>query len=183
MKIKYYEKKLFNIYNESFSISTKKKKIEKNNILEKTNNFLVRTIIYLIIFISMFIFMNILFLKNNHDVIAFEIIWNTLTITYIILLAYILVIFVIGYYDFKKQGLNGILTITEEKIIDESDNIKLEFPLCNLTSLVIGQYCIVIFTNTKLYYRLPISCEKDILNALKKYKEDIKIIDNNSSSK
>ena len=40
MKIKYKEetRKLFNIYNEAFDISLKKKKLEKKNILDNNNN-------------------------------------------------------------------------------------------------------------------------------------------------
>ena len=125
----------------------------------------------------MFIFLNMLFIKNNHDVVVFEIIWNTITLVYIIMLIFSIILYFIGYKDFKKQGLNGTLTITEKKIVDQSDDIKFEMSLENITSLVIGKYSILIFTNSKLYYRLPISCKKEILEAFKTYKEDLKIIE------
>ena len=182
MKIKYKEEteKLFNIYNEAFDISLKKKKLEKKNILDNNNNFLKKSIINLIIFIIMFILLNMLFIHNNHQNNIFTYIWNIATIIYIVLTIINLFIFIIGYKDFKKQGLNGTLTITEKKIVDQSDDIKFEMSLDNITSLVIGDYSIVILTNNKIYYRLPISCKEELLDAFKTYKEDLKIIEKNN---
>ena len=182
MKIKYKDEneKLFNIYNEAFDISLKKKKLEKKNTLDNNNNFLKKSIINLFILIIMFILLNVLFTHNNHEAFIFEYIWNPVTLIYIILTIINLFIFIVGYKDLKKQGLNGTLTITEKKIVDQSNDIKFEMPLNNITSLVIGDYSIVILTNNKIYYILPISCKEEILEAFKTYKEDLKIIEKNN---
>lgn len=152
MEIKYrIDKNLFKFYNEIVGILGKRKVIEKNNNL-RTHNYFVNITVKLIILIIALIALNLLFIKNNHEDLMFEIIWNIFGIVYLTFLCFSLIIFIIGYKNFKRENLNGILTINKKHLIDNSNNTKIETPLENITNVIIGKFSIIILTNNRNYH-------------------------------
>jgi len=172
MKIKYDEpENLFKFYNETVEIGQKRKKIEKNG-----NANIVNQIVKYSLMIILFGLYNVIFiyLKSN-DIIGY--ILKALSIFFFIYYIFYLITFIVNYIKFKKNSIKGTITINENSFIDEDEKYKFEIRLDEISSVIIGKYSInIIISNSVLYFRIPITYKDKILNAITKYKSDIKII-------
>lgn len=172
MKIKYETPdNLFKFYNETVEIGQKRKKIEKYGNISIYNQ-IVKYSLYALLFGScIIILMN---LKRNdilyYMIIAVSIFYLGYSIIYIIN-------FIMNYKAFKKNGIKGTITINEKSIIDKDEKYKLEINLNEISSIIIGKYSVNIFLlNSKIYLRLPIVYVDQIVDSIKKHKDDIRLI-------
>ena len=177
MKIKYETPdNLFKFYNETVEIGQKRKKIEKYGNVSIFNQ-LVKYSLYALLFgTCIIVLMN---LKRNdilyYMIIAVSIFFLGCSLVYII-------IFIINYNTFKKNGIKGTITINEKNIIDKDEKYKLEISLDKISSIIIGKYSINIFLlNSNIYLRIPIIYGDKIVNEVKKYREDIRVIQLNNN--
>ena len=177
MKIKYNTpENLLKFYNESVEIEQKKKKIEKQGRVIIINQLIRYPLLTLLFGLDIIIFIN---LKRN-DILFYVL--NAVIIFYFITLLIYTITFIKNYIVLKKQGINGTLTINKENIIDEDEKFKIELSLKEISSIVVGKYSInILFSNSKIYLRLPIIHKDEIIDTIKKHKNDIQIINLNKS--
>lgn len=172
MKIKYETPdNLFKFYNETIEIGQKRKKIEKNGTISIFNQLVKYSLYALIYGTCIAVLMS---LKRNdilyYIIIAVSIFFLGASIVYIIS-------FITNYKAFKKNGIKGTITINEKSIIDKDKKYKLEISLDEISSIIIGKYSVNIFLiSSKIYLRVPIIYEDKIIDTIKKYKEDIRVI-------
>ena len=168
MKIKYEaSKEIFKYYNELTVISQRLKKIEKGGNIIIVNQ-IIRCILCIFaftfyIFIEPTIFINILKYLSIYFLVSY--------------LSY-MIIFIKKYKVFKDGNVGGTLTINENTITDEYGKCKVELEMDQISSIIIGKYSVNINFNTpKTRFIFPIQYKDKIVTSIKKYKEDVRVIE------
>lgn len=156
-------------YNESRGIALNRKKILKTNTNKVPTAFQCFIITTLILIIPTILFFII---DKSKIVFILFLVMTTIYIIYEILRT-------IWSYNFKKKSnfINEI-TIDESGIIDSSFygitiNIKPE----NIKAIVIKRNTVTILTHISIYFFFNIKEKDIIINEIKKYNKDIKIIE------
>lgn len=172
MKIKSnIKKKYFTCVNESMGVNLNKKyilKSKKNTDYTYTEHTLyVMIIILLVSAIFAIIRTNISVLLSMMAIFC----------AFLYLVA-VLVITLMGYTARKRVGFKNEVEITEEGVTDSSYyGIKMTLSWDQIEAIVVRKNTIVILTNTPVYFYFDKNKKKDIINATKKYKEDILVIE------
>lgn len=173
----------FKSFNEVYSISANYHKIKKTGYLGSTNLVLKFFIALIVYGLLSFMYLDLIFSKNKTEIIViiFAVIFVLSTILYI------LVLFGIFSQYFalkkslklKKSTKKNTLTINEEGIKDDTNNICISSKWKNINSVVIGKYSICILTEATIYYVFPISIKDKLLKGITKYNtnKNIKIIE------
>lgn len=185
MKILYTEEYRgnFKSFNEVYSISANYHKIKKTGYLGSTN-LVLRFFIALIAYsLLSFMYLDLIFSKDKTQaiVIIFAVIFVLFTILYIFALLGVFS----QYFALKKSlklnksNKKNTLTINEEGIKDDTNNICISSKWKNINSVVIGKYSICILTEATIYYVFPISIKDKLLNGITKYNtnKNLKVIE------
>jgi hypothetical protein len=89
-----------------------------------------------------------------------------------------IIIVCMGYFARRKVNFKNEIVIEEEGISDSSYfGIKMTLSWDKIEAVVVRTHTIVILTNTPVYFYFDKNKKKDIINNIKKYKEDILIIE------
>lgn len=174
MKIKYDMSNMYNAcYNEALGVATHKKDVFNG---KKVHNYTSYGYMYLIAIILVIIVNSMFYYFTDLYVVSF-----TLTIFSIILVLLIIIYFLIYYIRrniSKSRKRSGYLDISDEGITDESFmGIKMIFHWQKIQAIVVGNKALTILTDTPVYFFLDNSVKDEIINNLKKYKSDIKVIE------
>lgn len=185
MKILYNDVNLekdFKHFKEWFYIISSSGTMKKNGYFGNTN-FLGKNIITLLMWIiASIIWINI---YNNSDetfLNILSIILISISIFYILFYIFAIFGYFIHYNNFKKQKENSKkknrLVISEDGIIDNTDDITLSSKWDKLTHVFIGEYYITITTVTNIVYIFPIDIKNRLLTGINKYNtnKELKII-------
>lgn len=172
MKIKYEAvKDTFKYYNELTVINQRLKKIEKGG-----NIIIVNQIFKCILYIFVFAFY--IFVVGRIESNIFINILKYLSIYFIISYLSYMILFIKKYKVFKDSNVGGTLTINENTITDEFNECKIELEIDQISSIIIGKYSINInFNVSKMKLMFPIQYKDKIVTSIKKYKEDVRIIE------
>lgn len=172
MKIKYEaSKEIFKYYNELTVISQRLKKIENGG-----NIIIVNQIVRCILCIFAFTFY--IFVVGRIESTIFTNILKYLSIYFIISYLSYMILFIKKYKVFKDSNVSGTLTINENTITDEFNKCKIELDIDQISSIIIGKYSININFNTpKMKLMFPIQYKDKIITSIKKYKEDVRVIE------
>lgn len=170
MKIKYEaSKEIFKYYNELTVISQRLKKIEKGG-----NIIIVNQIIRCILCIFAFY----IFVVDRIEPTIFINILKYLSIYFLVSYLSYMIIFIKKYKVFKDGNVGGTLTINENTITDEYGKCKVELEMDQISSIIIGKYSVNINFNTpKTRFIFPIQYKDKIVTSIKKYKEDVRVIE------
>lgn len=172
MKIKYEaSNEIFKYYNELTVISQRLKKIEKGS-----NIIIVNQIIRCILCIFAFTFY--IFIVGRIEPTIFINILKYLSIYFLVSYLSYMIIFIKKYKVFKDGNVGGTLTINENTITDEYGKCKVELEMDQISSIIIGKYSVNINFNTpKTRFIFPIQYKDKIVTSIKKYKEDVRVIE------
>lgn len=175
MKIKSDMKKNYlKCYNEAKGVAVNKKRIIKNKTAKVPTYFqtVLITIILHIIFIIIFLLID----KSN--------IMATIFITLLILYILYAILRTIWSYNFKKKKefINSII-IDEKGLTDSSFyNITINLNWSKLKAVVVKKHTITILTDTNLYFFFDIKEKEEIYKAIKKYNNNITIIEEDKNN-
>ena len=179
MEIEYnYQNNLNNIYNEVFNISIKQKKILLNPNI-KIGNFTKNNILKIITILVIGSLISIILEMNNisHEIIKY---WDIIIILLSFCLYYNQIIFNKNLKIKKEDNKSSKLIIDENQISDVSNGIEIKFDINKITHIIVGKYSVnVLIESNPLFLFFPIEIKDKIINTLKKYKKDIKIIELN----
>ncbi len=172
MKIKSnIKKKYFTCVNESMGVNLNKKyilKTKKNTDYTYTEHTLYVMIIILLIS-AIFAIM-----RTNASILLSMM---AIFCAGLYLLA-VLITTLMGYTARKRVNFKNEIEITEDGITDASYyGIKMTLSWDQVEAIVIRKNTIIILTNTPVYFYFDKNKKKDIVNATKKYKEDILVIE------
>lgn len=172
MKIKSnIKKKYFTCLNESMGVNLNKKyilKTKKNTDYTYTEHTLYVMIIILLIS-AIFAIM-----RTNASILLSMM---AIFCAGLYLLA-VLITTLMGYTARKRVNFKNEIEITEDGITDASYyGIKMTLSWDQVEAIVIRKNTIIILTNTPVYFYFDKNKKKDIVNATKKYKEDILVIE------
>ena len=181
MKISYNDislKKDFKHFKEWYLLYTGVNAIKKKGHFGNSN-FIVRNLFLLFVYI----FVSIMWIdiyKNNDEQFV-----NILSIVLIAFSLFAIIFYIlafIGYFiyyrNFKKinaKKKKNILTVSEEGIIDITDDITLSSKWEQLTHVLIEKYYIMIATTANIIYIFPIDIKDKLLSNLKKYNTNKKL--------
>lgn len=172
MKIKYEaSKEIFKYYNELTVISQRLKKIEKGG-----NIIIVNQIIRCILCIFAFTFY--IFIFGRIEPTIFTNILKYISIYFLVSYLSYMILFIKNYKVFKDGNVGGTLIINENTITDEFNKCKIELEMDQISSIIIGKYSINInFNTSKMKLMFPIQYKNKIVTSIKKYKEDVRVIE------
>ena len=177
MEIEYnYQNNLNNIYNEVFNISIKQKKILLNPNI-KIGNFTNSNIIKIITILVISSLISVILERNN---ISPEIIkyWDIIIILLLFGLYYNQTIFNKNLKIIKQNNKSSKIIIDENQIYDISNGVEIRFYIEKITHIIVGKYSVNVLIETNpLFLFFPIEIKDKIINTLKKYNKDIKIIE------
>ena len=173
-----YKNNIKNVYNEVFDIIIKKKKILSNKKV-KIGNFTKNNIIGILSILFIGSIVSILLEINN---IPTDLI-KTFDLFVIIItfgLFYNQLIFNKNLKVLKKSTANKII-IDENKITDISNEIEIKIDIEKITHVIIGKYSVnVIAGENAVHLFFPIEIKTKIINTIKKYNQNIEIIELNN---
>ncbi len=172
MKIKSNIKKnYFVCMNESMGVNLNKNyilKSKKNNDYTYTEHVLLITIIILMASAILAL------LQTNTSVLLSMMV---IFVALLYLLASIIIV-LIGYFARKKVNFKNEIVIEKEGISDSSYfGITMTLAWDQIEAVVVRTHTIVILTNTPVYFYFDKNKKKAIIDNIKKYKEDILIIE------
>ena len=172
MKIKSnIKKKYFACMNESMGVNLNKKYILKT---KKVNDYTYTEHILYVLIIILLISAIFAILRTDFSILLSMI---TIFCAALYLLATGIVI-LMGYLGRKRVNFKNEIIIEEDGLTDMSYyGIKTTVAWDQVEAVVIRKNAIVILTNTPLYFYFDKNKKKDIINGIKKYKEDILVIE------
>lgn len=172
MNIKYEAvKDTFKYYNELTVINQRLKKIENGGNIIIFNQ-IFKCILY------MFVFAFYIFVVGRIEPTIFINILKYVAIYFLVSYLSYMIIFIRSYKVFKDDNVGGTLTINEDTITDEFNKCKIELRMDQISSIIIGKYSINInFNTSKMKLMFPIQYKDKIVTSIKKYKEDVKVIE------
>lgn len=172
MKIKSNMKDNFlSIYNEARGIARHKRRIIKTGKASHLN-FLEEIALYY----SIIMLMGMYIVTNPKLLNIYGYILITLGLLYLL---YNIVRIYEGYKFRKRQKFVSTIIIDEKGITDITsfEGMELLFKWKIIEAVVIKKYAVVILTKGKIYFYFDIKNKESIINEIKKYKKNIKIID------
>lgn len=181
MKISYNDislEKDFKHFEEWYSLCTGINAIKKKGYFGNSN-FIGKNIFFLLVYVLVFIIMINIYKSSD------ELFLNILGMSLIVVSSFAIISYVlafIGYFiyyrSFKKTNTKkrkNSLTVSEEGIIDITDDITLTSKWEQLTHVLIGEYYIMIATMANIVYIFPVDIKDKLLSGLKKYNTNKKL--------
>jgi len=172
----------FKSFNEIYYISSNYEQIKKTGYLGRANHILKYLIIFIVYSLLSFLYLDLIFNDENKQfiVVTFAILFVLFSLIYLLAL--------LGFFlqysakkkmlKLKKNKKKSTLTINEEGIKDNTNDICISSTWNNINCVVIGKYSVCILTEAMIYYVFPITIKDKLLSGINKYNtnKNIKII-------
>lgn len=160
---------LFKQYHEQYYVLTYHKKILKKKFFGNIK-FLTINVCYLfIMLICLFLWLLLAF--KYDDFSFFPILVISVCGICILFLLLLIFLFVLGYFGFKKRfdTNNNTLIVDKNGITDNMNHTSVSFKWDSLSSIIIGEYSIFIFSVKKSCLVFPINIKDKLLLGIEKY--------------